>query len=80
MVYKQRVLGRNGHLSNESCGQLLAQVAHSGLKHVHLAHLSSECNSPEVALQVIRDILEKNGMQLDMCVAPQEMISKAIVF
>lgn len=80
MVYKQRVLGRNGHLSNESCGQLLAQVAHSGLKHVHLAHLSSECNSPEVALQVIREILEKNGMQLDICVAPQEMISKAIFF
>lgn len=80
MIYKQRVLGRNGHLSNESCGQLLAQVAHSGLKHVHLAHLSSECNSPEVALQVIREILEKNGMRLDMCVAPQEMISKAIHF
>lgn len=80
MVYKQRVLGRNGHLSNESCGELLAQVAHAGLKHVHLAHLSSECNSPEVALQVIREILEKNGIRLDICVAPQEMISKAIFF
>lgn len=80
MVYKQRVLGRSGHLSNEACGQLLSQVAHPGLKHVHLAHLSAECNSPEVAIQVIQGILEEHGIQLDMCVAPQEMISKAINF
>lgn len=80
MVYKQRVLGRTGHLSNEATGNLLTQIAHSGLKHVHLAHLSSECNSPEVALQVIRGILEEKGIHLDMCVAPQDMISKAITF
>ncbi|MBA3957123.1 MAG: MBL fold metallo-hydrolase [Parachlamydiaceae bacterium] len=80
MVYKQRVLSRVGHLSNEACGQLLCDVAHSNLKHVHLAHLSSECNSPEMALSVIRGILEKNGIQLEMCVAPQHMVSKAILF
>ena len=80
MVYKQRVLGRTGHLSNEACGQLLGQVAHTGLKHVHLAHLSSECNSPEVALQVIKGILEEKGLSLDLCVAPQHMISKPIFF
>jgi phosphoribosyl 1,2-cyclic phosphodiesterase len=80
MVYKQRVLSRSGHLSNESCGQLLSQVAHSNLKHVHLAHLSSECNSPEVAVQVVQGILKEKGISLDMCVAPQEMISKSIIF
>lgn len=80
MVYKQRVLSRSGHLSNEACGNLLGQVAHQGLKHVHLAHLSSECNSPEVAMQVIKGILSEKGINLDMCVAPQEMISKAIYF
>lgn len=80
MVYKQRVLGRSGHLSNEACGQLLSQVYHPGLKHVHLAHLSSECNSPETALRVIRGILQENGVNIEMCVAPQECISKAIHF
>lgn len=80
MVYKQRVLGRTGHLSNEACGQLLTQVYHDDLKHVHLAHLSSECNTPEVALQVIRDILGQHGISLDMCIAPQSMISRAISF
>lgn len=80
MIYKQRVLSRVGHLSNEACGQLLCEVAHSNLKHVHLAHLSSECNSPEVALAVIQRILEAQGIHLEMCIAPQEMISKAIHF
>ncbi len=80
LVYKQRVLGRSGHLSNEACGNLLAEVAHSDLKHVHLAHLSSECNSPEVALQVVREILESKGIHLNLCTAPQDCISRSIHF
>lgn len=80
MVYKQRVLGRSGHLSNEACGNLLAHIAHPGLKHVHLAHLSQECNTPETALGVVHGILEKHGIFLDMCTAPQDKISKAIHF
>jgi phosphoribosyl 1,2-cyclic phosphodiesterase len=80
MIYKQRVLSRSGHLSNEACGNLLAQVFHPKLKHVHLAHLSSECNSPETALSVVKGILHNHGIELDMCVAPQEKISKAIYF
>lgn len=80
MIYKQRVLSRSGHLSNEACGQLLARVHHPKLKHVHLAHLSSECNSPETALKIVRGILGQHGIQLDMCVAPQDKISRAIFF
>lgn len=80
MVYKQRVLSRTGHLSNEACGNLLSEIAHLNLKHVHLAHLSSECNTPEVALNVIREILERQGIALNMCIAPQDMISKPIYF
>lgn len=80
MVYKQRVLSRSGHLSNEACGNLLSQVFSPKLKHVHLAHLSSECNSPETALEVVRGILEQNGIRLDMCVAPQDKISRSILF
>lgn len=80
MVYKQRVLSRNGHLSNEACGQLLTKIAHPQLKHVHLAHLSSECNTPETAIGVVQKILQDHGIQLDLCVAPQHMISKSIQF
>lgn len=80
MIYKQRVLSRSGHLSNEACGTLLTQVFSPKLKHVHLAHLSQECNSHETALQVVRSILEEKGIQLELCVAPQEKISRAIQF
>jgi len=80
LIYKQRVLGRNGHLSNEACGQLLEQIYHPNLKHVHLAHLSSECNTPITALSTVKQILEKHGIDLDMCIAPQTQIGKAIYF
>lgn len=77
---KRRILGPTGHISNRESGDLLARVYHPDLKHVHLAHLSKECNSPEKALSVIRSILEKKGLHLEMCVAPQDQISRAIVF
>ena len=80
MIYNKLLLSLNVHLSNEATGNLLAQVHHDNLKHVHLAHLSSECNSPETALSVIKEILEQNGIQLDMCVAPQDKISRPILF
>ncbi len=77
MVYKQRVLGRNGHLSNEACGELLADVMHPKLRHIHLAHLSQECNSPQTALQVVK---EKIGEAIEITVAPQERIGRSISF
>jgi len=77
-VYKTRVLGKQGHLSNEECGKLLAHVFHAGLKHVHLAHLSSECNAEEVALRVVREALQ--GKELDISIAYQDKRSKPIYF
>ena len=80
LIYKQRVLSRSGHLSNHACGNLLAQVYHSKLKHVHLAHLSSECNHPATALKIIGEILEQKGIRIDMSIAPQDKISRSILF
>jgi phosphoribosyl 1,2-cyclic phosphodiesterase len=79
-IYKERVLSRNGHLSNSDCGRLLKSVHHPGLKHVHLAHLSSECNTPETAMSEVRAVLEEHGIHVEVCVAPQDKISKAIFF
>lgn len=80
MVYKQRVLGRSGHLSNEACGDLLSKIAHSGLKHVHLAHLSSECNTHETAITVVSSMLREKGIKLDLSIAEQHKISRAFTF
>jgi phosphoribosyl 1,2-cyclic phosphodiesterase len=73
LIYKQRVLSRQGHLSNEECADLIASVLHSGLKHVYLAHLSSECNNPELALAIVREKLEGLGAKVDVSIALQEV-------
>lgn len=77
-VYKQRVLGRTGHLSNQACGELLRDVFSDRLKHVHLAHLSSECNTPEVAIDTVREILHREGIDIDLSIAHQDRVSKAL--
>ncbi len=79
-VYKQRVLGRLGHLSNEECARTLLDIHHDGLKHVHLAHLSSECNNPELALQIVKEHLLTHGKEVEIAIAYQEKISKQIPF
>jgi phosphoribosyl 1,2-cyclic phosphodiesterase len=79
-IYKQRVLGRQGHLSNEACANLLLSIFHADLKHVHLAHLSSECNEPNVALGVVRDLLQAQGLSIPLSIAHQEKISHALHF
>lgn len=56
-VYKQRVLSRQGHISNAECAELVKEIYHKGLKHVYLAHLSEECNNPELALKKVRAVL-----------------------
>jgi len=78
MVYKKRVLSRQGHLSNEECATLIEQVYHEGLKHVHLAHLSSECNCPELALQKISQRLQTLGAKTEVSIAWQDTLSRLI--
>lgn len=79
-IYKQRVLSRQGHLSNAECAQLIELIYHADLKHIHLAHLSSECNSQELALKTIADKLAALQAKTEVSIAFQEMISKAILF
>lgn len=77
-IYKQRVLGKQGHLSNEDCASLLSSVFHPGLKHVHLAHLSSECNAPEAALKIVGEFLSSQNKSVELSIAFQEKNSKPI--
>src|SRR5690606_12147711 len=77
-IYKRRVLGRQGHLSNQECANLLLKILHDKLKHVHLAHLSSECNSEEIVLKTMKDAL--GDRPLGMSIAKQTEPSKKIYF
>jgi phosphoribosyl 1,2-cyclic phosphodiesterase len=79
-VYKQRVLSRQGHLSNEQCAELIAEIVHPNLKHIHLAHLSEECNNPQLALEIISMKLAELEYQIETSIAFQDSISRAILF
>ncbi len=59
---KQRILGTQGHLSNHTAAELLVEVAGDTLQCVFLAHLSSECNRPDLALHTIKTHLAANGL------------------
>lgn len=79
-VYKQRVLGRLGHLSNDQCAELLEEVMHPNLKHIYLAHLSSECNTPEVAKMVISSMLSEQDANPEVSIAYQDQVSHPLHF
>lgn len=56
---KRRILGDNGHLSNENCGRLLSKILHDDIVHIFLGHLSKENNYPDLAYEAVRcEILE----------------------
>lgn len=61
---KQRILSDRGHQSNDTCGELLAENMHEGLRHIFLCHLSHENNDPEVAVKTVTEYLESVGVQL----------------
>ncbi len=59
---KQRISGRHGHLSNEQAADLVQSIAHDGLHHVMLGHLSDDCNDPDVARKKISAALHQAGV------------------
>lgn len=59
---KERILSDTGHLSNRSCGEVLAQNMSQDLKHVWLCHLSEENNHPELARKTVESILRSYGI------------------
>jgi phosphoribosyl 1,2-cyclic phosphodiesterase len=54
---KQRISSRQGHLSNETAGELLGEVSRlngARLQVVVAAHISEKSNTPELAVEVFR--------------------------
>lgn len=76
---KQRILGDNGHLSNESTGNLLCELVEHGVNKVLLGHLSKENNFPELCYQAVSNILSskniKVGKDIKMEVAKRDCAS-----
>jgi phosphoribosyl 1,2-cyclic phosphodiesterase len=66
---KQRILGRQGHLSNHDAAALACEIAHPGLQHLILAHLSQDCNDANLALDTVGATLEAAGHTPKLIVA-----------
>ncbi|MCW0219282.1 MAG: MBL fold metallo-hydrolase [Prosthecobacter sp.] len=60
---KQRISSRHGHLSNDQAAELLESVAHPGLHHVVLGHLSDDCNDPDRATKRMQESLHRVGIR-----------------
>jgi phosphoribosyl 1,2-cyclic phosphodiesterase len=58
----QRILGRQGHLSNDGAARLLADIASPELSRIYLAHLSADCNRPDLALKAVQTALTRKGL------------------
>lgn len=53
LIYKQRTMGKFGHLSNQECAKFIKVLAEQNLISIYLGHLSQECNTPDLAKQTV---------------------------
>ena len=74
-LLKRRISGPCGHLSNKDCADTACKLYKSGCRRFLLAHLSHENNTPEVALEAVKNALNGEGLvesvDYEICVAPR---------
>lgn len=80
---KQRILSRQGHLSNDACAAFATELVHSGTTRLMLSHLSKENNFPDVARQTTLTALTEAGFRENedfrLKVAPIENQERAMI-
>lgn len=67
---QERISGDWGHLSNEQACDFVRRIAHPGLQHLVLGHISPECNTPEIAEGCMRRTLRELGLPTQLHCAP----------
>ena len=73
---KQRIQSRHGHLSNNSAASVIEELLPGKIDRVVLGHLSRDCNTPMLALQTVRNALDKSGkIDIELFCATQSDIS-----
>jgi phosphoribosyl 1,2-cyclic phosphodiesterase len=73
---KQRIQSRHGHLSNNAAASVIEELIPGKIDRIVLGHLSRDCNTPELALQTVRNALIKSGkIDIELFCATQSEIS-----
>ena len=73
LYLKRRILGREGHLSNERCAELIEEVATQKTKKVYLGHLSKENNYEKLAYETVK--ISLHNFTLPIEVARRDTVS-----
>ncbi len=71
---KQRILSIRGHLSNDSCANILSNILNDNLKIVVLSHLSEECNDPTLAYDTSFQVVAGTKTKLLIASEHEELI------
>ena len=69
---KKRILGDKGHLSNDDAAYYLSEFIGDKTKTVILAHLSDENNNPDIALQTVKEVLDKKDKKLKTLIVAKQ--------
>ena len=77
---KKRVMGKEGHLSNDDAAAFAVKLAQNSAQRILLAHLSQDNNVPELAFLTIKNMLVeadiKLGEDIEISFARQDEVSK----
>lgn len=73
---KRRILGDEGHLSNDAAAEFARLAVQSGTRDILLAHLSKENNTPELAEYAVARALQSAGLSVRLGVAPRDTMSE----
>jgi len=76
---KRRILGPEGHLSNEDSARFAVTLAEHGASELVLAHLSRENNTPAMARNAVETALSAAGLFPALTVAPRDTPGEAHV-
>jgi phosphoribosyl 1,2-cyclic phosphodiesterase len=77
---KQRVMSRNGHLSNEVVGDYVAHEFDSSTATLILGHLSEHNNHPEIVRLVAQQALDRRGLGTRLVIASQKTPTEVFWF
>lgn len=69
---KNRVKSKNGHLSNGEAAKLITEVASERLKKVYLLHISGDNNTPELAYNTVKELLDREKISVDLEVVTEK--------
>lgn len=74
---KKRILGEQGHLSNDAAAAFAVESVRAGTRAILLAHLSDENNTPQCALETVGGALREAGLAVSLAAAPKAGMSEA---